>query len=218
MKEVMLSIQPQHIANICTQIGTDDNGKPIYKKRIEVRKTRPKIDTPFKCYIYCTKAKLPNGKHLYINEPEVRDFFDVTDYWTNQKDTLLINETTKYKYKAYLAECKVIGEFICDRIDKYKCNYGECLSYLYDDLDDDSLNETCLDRQQIADYGKYKTLYAWHISNLVIYDKPKELSEFRKCDRFLDCLKCKQFATSNNAQTCNDRITRPPQSWCYVEV
>lgn len=31
------------------------------KKTIEVRKTRPKIDTPFKCYIYCTKEFYRKG-------------------------------------------------------------------------------------------------------------------------------------------------------------
>lgn len=46
MKSVMLSIQPKW----CELIESG-------KKTIEVRKTRPKLETPFKCYIYETKAK-----------------------------------------------------------------------------------------------------------------------------------------------------------------
>lgn len=46
MKSVLLSIRPKW----CWLIA---NGK----KTIEVRKTRPKIETPFKCYIYCQEGK-----------------------------------------------------------------------------------------------------------------------------------------------------------------
>lgn len=43
---VLLSVRPKW----CELIA---NGK----KTIEVRKTKPKIRPPFKCYIYCTKPK-----------------------------------------------------------------------------------------------------------------------------------------------------------------
>lgn len=46
MKSVMISIKPKY----CELIASG-------KKTVEVRKTRPKIETPFKCYIYCTKEK-----------------------------------------------------------------------------------------------------------------------------------------------------------------
>lgn len=43
MKSVLISIKPKY----CELIASD-------KKTIEVRKTKPKIKMPFKCYIYCT--------------------------------------------------------------------------------------------------------------------------------------------------------------------
>lgn len=43
MKSVLISIKPKW----CELIA---NGK----KTLEVRKTRPKLEVPFKCYIYCT--------------------------------------------------------------------------------------------------------------------------------------------------------------------
>ena len=61
-------------------------------------------------------------------------------------------------------------------------------------------------------------LYANVIENAKRYDKPKDLSEFRKpCDRFLDCITCKRLVR-NDFLSCDNKITRPPQSWCYVEV
>lgn len=55
--------------------------------------------------------------------------------------------------------------------------------------------------EKIDNYGKGKTLYGWHISDLKIYDKPRELSEFYK-----PC-------------SCSEKksITRAPQSWQYIE-
>lgn len=53
-KSVMLSVRPKWCEKICSG-----------EKTIEVRKTRPKLDTPFKCYIYRTKGFVPhiiNGK------------------------------------------------------------------------------------------------------------------------------------------------------------
>ena len=44
-KAVLISIRPEW----CDLIVRG-------KKTIEVRKTRPKLETPFKVYIYCTKA------------------------------------------------------------------------------------------------------------------------------------------------------------------
>lgn len=48
-KAVLLSIRPKW----CEKIA---NGEKI----VEVRKTRPKMNTPFKCYIYCTLPKYPH--------------------------------------------------------------------------------------------------------------------------------------------------------------
>lgn len=103
---------------------------------------------------------------------------------------------------------RVIGEFICNNASELDYVYYWNNGYEF---------ETCLTYRQVADYGKGKTLYGWHISDLKIYDKPKELSEFRKpCDRFLDCCTCRRLVR-NEYMSCDNKITRPPQSWCYVE-
>lgn len=193
MKEVLISTRPKWIEK-------EANGE----KTIEVRKTRPKSGTPFKCYIYCTNTR--------------RDFFFNIETVNGKKGEYAIPHT---------GNGKVIGEFVCDRIYEWTYNYnvGEY------NIGEDSLCRTCLSYSEFENYGKGKTLYGWHISNLVIYDKPKELSEFYlQCEEYgktgtIDtpkkCKKCRYQYTWNLASKCIidglKPITRPPQSWCYVE-
>lgn len=193
MKSVLISTRPKLVEKICHKIGEDETGKAIYEKRIEVRKTAPQ-EVPFKCYIYETKGqyvKFTHGAH------------------------------TKYGY----GRGKVIGEFICDRIicsQAYFDNQGK--NHLTNVFPDD-IKKTCLDEYDLWDYIAGKAVkanqmydgYLWHISDLKIYDKPRELSEFRKpCDRFLDCCTCRRLV-HNEYMSCDNKITRPPLSWCYVE-
>lgn len=102
---------------------------------------------------------------------------------------------------------RVIGEFICNNASELDYVYYWNNGYEF---------ATCLTYRQVSDYGKGKTLYGWHISDLKIYDKPKELNEFRKhCKMTLPmCDRCEYYSIW--CGRC-ENITRPPQSWCYVE-
>lgn len=51
-------------------------------------------------------------------------------------------------------------------------------------------------------------------TSLVIYDKPKDLYEFSKHDNSYD----NAFGWIFDDRPKNVQLTRPPQSWCYVEV
>lgn len=180
---VMISIKPKW----CELIASG-------RKTIEVRKTRPKLETPFKCYIYCTKDK-------------------GISFWTGKRYAYADNKS--HNLFDACGNGKVIGEFVCDYILKITPDtYGHheyCIS-------DDDLNASCLTTNDLWEYGSGETLYGWHISDLVIYDKPRELSEFSKINRKCwyadlglakrDCPECK------NAECF---VSRPPQSWCYVE-
>ena len=67
----------------------------------------------------------------------------------------------------------------------------------------------CLAIDEIVDYAgsENREVVGWHISDLKIYDKPKELSEFSYWLGFIS-----YGATDNHGH-----LKRPPQSWCYVE-
>lgn len=157
------------------------------KKTIEVRKTNPKqLKLPFKVYIYCTKAK--KG-------------------WLN----LLTGEQL---------DGRVIGEFTCDRIYKYSSDYNGCRPVAGTDITtEEMVRQSCLSAAKLYNY-EYAAepkenclymvgLYGWHISNLVIYDKPKLLSDFKQCHQ------CCYMGVCNDE--CWNPLQRPPQSWCYVE-
>lgn len=103
-KSVMLSIRPKW----CEKIASGE-------KTIEVRKTKPKLDTPFKCYIYCTQAsvkyqticgcKVLNSDELYRHpEQGIKH--------GNSIELMLCENYTKDNF----LNGKVIGEFTCDRI------------------------------------------------------------------------------------------------------
>ena len=213
MKSVLISIQPKW----CELIASG-------KKTIEVRKTRPKIDTPFKVYIYCTKAKeyFSTGGGVYAANDELYrlptgeikfgDSFELVADWSGQYsgDNLLNG--------------KVIGEFVCDKIN---CLDEGDLLFGLDEISDSQIEEySCLSLDELFTYkGNKEFIYGWHISSLVIYDKPKELSKIKKrC--YSGCETCKYkswdydlgggkdiICTVSNKKP----ITRPPQSWCYVE-
>ena len=118
----------------------------------------------------------------------------------------------------YENRMKVIGEFVCDRVlnipfTKPFLYYGKKMFH-----SNNCCKEACLSYIELENYLGDKDGYGLHISDLKIYDKPKELSEFKKpCDRFLDCITCKRLVR-NDFLSCDNIITRPPQSWCYVET
>lgn len=112
---------------------------------------------------------------------------------------------------------RVIGEFICDKVERLKEHIEQ--GGLYYILSDTFNEQAQLDNWELHDYGKGKTLYGWHISDLKIYDKPKELSEFsRPCSYSGLCFSCKRTSFKKDGNLlCNTKITRPPQSWMHVE-
>lgn len=173
-KAVMISIQPKW----CELIAKG-------KKTIEVRKTRPKIKTPFKCYIYMTKSNLTGDRKAY-------------------KDRMA---------------GKVIGEFVCNCIANYEAElqddetferiqefyepddfveYGE---YEYKTVADNGdvfwkenmlCKASCVSIENLRKYlgAGINNFFGWHISDLKIYNKPKELGAFyRECEK-AECDDC----------------------------
>ena len=175
------------------------------RKAIEVRKSRPKLEVPFKCYIYCTKA----GQRLIAI---IRDGDENYGEIYHGKPVFIKTEKGSV-CDMYGKRQKVIGEFVCDYILEITPDtYGHHESF----ISDDDLNASCLTTHDLWEYGSGETLYGWHISNLIIYDKPKELSEFVKpCNR--NCFAPCPYYQGKEYECERPIITRPPQSWCYVE-
>ena len=196
---VLLSVRPKW----CELIASG-------KKTVEIRKTRPKIETPFKCYIYCTKPKMITK---YVFKPE-----DYPEYMRPEKPVFCKVPDGSSPYCSVVnGNGKVIGEFVCDVIFTMSITYSDPTSRI-------ALKEfpyTCLTDRQIIDYlGNGNQGYGWHISNLVIYDKQKELNEFYLKKK---CHSCKRSGYESSVCIYDEDcivpaiITRPPQSWCYVQ-
>ncbi|MFQ8836323.1 MAG: hypothetical protein ACLR8L_00185 [Oscillospiraceae bacterium] len=115
------------------------------EKTIEVRKTRPKLETPFKVYIYCTSGR-PDLNIPISPERLMQDYLDTGSMRSPN---------------CPLGNGKVIGEFVCDRIDTI---LPENEPYGIYNIDDDYVFQTCLEYGALWDYGNGQTLYGWHIS------------------------------------------------------
>lgn len=216
-KAVLISIQPKW----CELIASG-------KKTVEVRKTRPKMEAPFKVYIYCTNTKpfLVWGDVFRGNWET--EFTSVSGYSRERAEKIWD-----------LFNGKVMGEFICDRIDPATVEHIK-----------DIAQAACLTIPEMWEYGRKSSaynLFGWHISKLQIYDTPKPLYDFYKCGALspeeLDedlCSHCsqtdygdkKELHTPSGVWMCEGRwcddayqeyldgefaLTRPPQSWCYVQ-
>ena len=198
MKAVLMSIRPEW----CELIESG-------KKTVEIRKTIPRkfvhdrfyggyLTEPFKVYIYETQG--------YSVTPQVFE-----------------DGTTIFRGRG-----KVIGEFVCGRIDGIsKRGINDNFDYCYlslnefgnDDIEVEirDIQKSCISKDVLNSYGANSPcLFAWHISDLVIYDndKPKELNEFKQCHKcpygYEEC--------TRHEYSCNGayNVQNPPQSWCYV--
>lgn len=233
MKSVLISIQPYYVFLI---IARRMEWNIQQEKTVEVRKDFPKdLSWNKRVHIYCSKNRKSFNRIPAQYQPFMEKFLG-----------------------------KVIGEFVCDGVDEYNCEFWGSDDYMsplhameqirildYVDEDDPDWKEYCyvtgnevenpddceLCRESCLTYSdirKYigkgdKTFYGWHISDLKIYDKPKELGEFnavcpyKKPDMTrmnVDC-PCDKYTWAFDEKRkkiyCTRRISRPPQSWCYVE-
>lgn len=177
MKAIMISIKPKYVAKILNE-----------EKTVEIKKTMPKCDLPIDVYIYCTKD---NKNLLHKNCANI--------YWIEDKDFKTKNKKLGIETQPYL-NGKVVAKFTLNKVVRYV--NGCKLDGEYSDYEH-ILKPSCLTEDELYDYCEDLSFYAWHISNLVIFDKPKELSEFIQTKR-------KNYEEPN--------VKRPPQSWCYIET
>lgn len=195
-KAVLISIRPEW----CQKIASGE-------KTIEVRKNRPKLAPPFKCYIYCTR-----DKHLAFMQ--------------NQTGTNLIacmDAETAIPVGGFVGNGKVIGEFTSEQIiDAWWDYVPDAITGEVTGGNLEALDGTGMTDEELFGYvgdSLRGHCYGWRICDLVIYDAPHELNSFRRvCPEELDCESCAMH--SENTGRCGNEalyLRRAPQSWCYVE-
>lgn len=146
------------------------------EKTIEVRKTAPQ-EVPFKAYIYETQGATETP-------------------WADEDGHLI-----------FKGSGQVVGEFICDKVYPIK-NRGSSFSVADEEqsVTNEIARQSCLYYDDMVSYFGNKDGFGWHISDLKIYDKPKELSEFyiRKFDNNDYCSGCIHHETPITEYPCND--------------
>lgn len=163
-------------------------------------------------------------KTIEVRKSALKDLpQDIVFYMSkDEKSFAKIPKEFQEKYRKHFG--KVGLAIVCDKITRYNCdkNFDEYFiaGYIGAYM---PLKEMCLTNKDLIEYGKGRPLYGWHISDLKIYDKPKELSEFyRPCSYSGICYSCNRFrpnGTPNDEPNdfCDGEITRPPQSYMYVK-
>lgn len=228
-KAVLISIKPEWVEKILNRV-----------KIKEVRKTIPKCELPCKVYIYCTKPK----KWYTVSEC----FMSSDECLFKQKNKIWLSNSFEWYEDAEYLNGKVVAEFTLNKVDKIGLadafrKYGLWLlndeTVLEDSQIEQFLRDSCLTYEQLTDYigcgdvenWTFENGYAWQIDDLKIYDQPKELSEFNKYFDYKDypCDKCEHSYT-NREECCIEcelgdykdcvytKLTKAPQSWCYVEA
>lgn len=177
MQAIIISIKPKWVEKIL-------NGE----KTIELRKTMPKCDLPIDVYIYCTKEKWKT-KPLLAGDIVLKPNADPLN-----------------KHNIRLLNGKVVAKFTLNKVDEHHVLPTERILPFNWHVEQ-KLKQLCLTKEEVMAYGNGEDYQAflWHIDNLVVFDKPKELSEFKICRK---CLDYNAFIPLDKA----------PQNWCYVEV
>ena len=187
MKSILLSIKPKWVAKIL-------NGE----KTIEVRKNKALYKATMKLieeqgyatfFMYCTKDK---GKLIFDWETEQYQIFYENE--CNCEDNL---------------NGKVVAKFTVRKVEHFEfdtCSRDIC-GYWLDNGQVFNIKKTCLTSEEMSAYIGGKDGYVYHIEDLVIFDKPKRLCDFRST----------KIKYDEMGKTYHPFVKNSPQNFCYVE-
>lgn len=148
-----------------------------------------------------------------INPPHTNNIFDKVKGIEWRTKPMPTGKHYCYETKKHGGLGKVIGEYTVWRRKRY-----ENISM----IPEDHLVSGCVPIEFLEAYSKGKPLYAHFIISPKRYDSPKELSEFQKYgalsyDDWLYGLYNGSSESSYEKYLIPFKVSRPPQSWCYVE-
>ena len=178
-------------------------------KLIEVRKNKALYTATKKLieeqgyatfFMYCTKDK---NNTLISYEHHLGDEIVVRYDTTNDKHFIEFGALSTLNGK-------VVAMFAVRKVDEIKRLNMAYRQYLGEGGFSQLCKDSCLTFEELDKYLGFKNGYAYHIEDLVIFDKPKELNDFIK---WYDIL-------GNNTPTDilpHFRLTKAPQNFCYVE-
>lgn len=202
-KSILISIKPEHLINIL-------NGK----KTLELRKSVPK-DYKGWVYIYCTKS---GGQGLIHHQRVDLDFLG---QYEEEEHYSLFDYRIQFDFFGRHLNGSVVARFWFDDFEIYSFGTNIYERYIHNsneyDIPYNDLNKLELNYRNVVSYGNEKTLYAWHIKNLEIFDKPLALKNFYKHDNKWS-IHYKMWERLNHDDLGKYVLIRPPQSYQFVYV
>ena len=190
MNEIMLSVRPKWCEKICSG-----------EKTIEVRKTRPKIETPFKCYIYETKDSGKKGK--VIGEFTCDRIYKLEtqspggSYYVKGEDQATTNDVARQS----CLFLKDMHEYL-----QSKGGYGWHISYLKIYDKPKQLSDFYVDDKEAITGCKHRFRGG----------QPESVTQHGGWIKGSYC--CMKSGEPEWCDKCLKKpLVKPPQSWCYVE-
>lgn len=185
-KAVIISIRPRWTGLILSG-----------EKTLELRRTRPNLTPPFKCYVYCSMGRKP---WVRKDVPGIRQDGHIVAEFVCDKITRLthVGATGDLRAPVLMA---VKGR-----------NFEPAMNF--------DGGGSCLILSEIERYLDGRDGFLWHISELKIYETPKKLTEFHTWKK---CKSCSKNGYESTACIYDENcmvpvaITKAPQSWGYVE-
>ena len=242
-KSILISIKPEWVEKILDG-----------SKTIEIRKSIPKCKLPIKVYIYCTKGQelwgdgTGNTWYGIAEDEDMERVFELTPTLARLNGKVVAEftlnkcERIRAAYVPYEKQNNLGYEYFIENgvYNLDNSDWGVVFergdNFINSMLKKSDFNKICLKPKELFNYTGNKKFYMWHIDDLIIYDKPKGLNEFRKpciSPEMPYCLDCKVgyesmpeseaefYRAGESCRTewcCLNFIKRPPQSWCYVQV
>lgn len=204
MNAILVSVPPE----ICARIA---NGE----QTLLPMKRLPKLETPYKVYMYCTggagKELVKDILYRWNGTRLIKRRVDKGWLKDNPEQTWQIlldyGFTHPIHNGTYVLNGKIISSFTCRGI----MHPNDSLKLMAE--------QSCMSEAELDEYAKGKTPYGLRITDLTIFDEPKELGEFRKpckVSKRIPCSGC-GYASTYMERCERPALTRPPQSWCYCE-
>lgn len=144
-----------------------------------------------KCLIYCTKSKPYISYDSYDNK-----------IWETDRE--------------YSLNGKIVAQFDCEKVEKFDVPYPAYFCEVKDKLEHITKG-SCLSLLNLHHYMKNQKGYAIHISNLKIFDNPKQLSDYvyLTCG-YEQCSKCKYYYTWGECVPQEFELEKAPQNMMNV--
>ena len=173
MKAILMSIKPQHVANILNELKT-----------LEIRKRFPK-DYVGWVYIYCTKDGYisengldPYNQYFAIrHKPRLTPNYMrgrvVARFWCDKVDNYANGSKIAFENGTYIFGTNADFETI--------------------------LKPSCLTEDELYDYCEDLCFCAIHITKLEIFDYPKEIYEMKRLEHFGIRNKCEMLVPITRA-------------------